>query len=154
VRLTVVDDMVNIDKFTGSGGEKQVYHYMGTGWKERSFSHDSLQNNYIGPNSFSATQDGKAQFWEMNCNEAKWEAKFPPYADGNPTFWEKAWEIFFTVEWILTLPLAEVGFLIDIAAFALDLVISAVHEQGVSIDRQGRFFTGDNTVYYKNSDGS
>jgi hypothetical protein len=29
-----------------------------------------------------------------------------------------------------------------------------VHEQGVSIDRQGRFFTGDNTVYYKNSDGS
>ena len=155
VRLTVVDDMVNIDKVAGSSGEKQVHQYLGTRWKSRVFvPHDSLDNNYIGPNSFSTTQSGQAQFWELNCNATDWEAKFPPYTDGNPTFWEKVWETFFTIEWILTLPFAEIGFLIDIAAFALDLVISAVHEQGVSIDRQGRFFTGDNTVYYKNSDGS
>jgi hypothetical protein len=155
VRLTVVDDMVNIDTVTGSSGEKQVHQYLGTRWKSRVFvPHDSLQNNYIGPNCFSTTQSGKAQFWELNYDAADWEAKFPPYTDGNPTFWEKVWETFFTIEWILTLPFAEVGFLVDIAAFLLDLVISAVHEQGVSIDRQGRFFTGDNTVYYKNSDGS
>jgi hypothetical protein len=155
VRLTVVDDMMNIDTVTGSSGEKQVHQYLGTRWKSRVFvPHDSLQNNYIGPNCFSTTQSGKAQFWELNYDAADWEAKFPPYTDGNPTFWEKVWETFFAIEWVLTLPFAEVGFLIDIAAFLLDFVISAVHEQGVSIDRQGRFFTGNNTVYYKNSDGS
>jgi hypothetical protein len=154
VRLTVFDDMVNIDRSTRSDRDKQVYQYLETHWKRDVFPHDSLQNNYIGPSSFSTTQNGQAQFWELNCDEGRWEAKFPPYTDGNPTFWEKVWETFFTIEWILTLPLAEVGFLIDIAAFALDLVISAAHEQGVSNDRQGRFFTGDNIVYHKNSDGS
>ncbi|HTK10410.1 MAG TPA: hypothetical protein VL485_24780, partial [Ktedonobacteraceae bacterium] len=122
-QLAVVNDMIVLT----TQQTKFVYQYNGESWLHQNFDNDRQQNNYLGPNSFSTTHNGEAQYWEFKPNTGEWDTgKIPSYEDGNPTLWEKFWSIVwpafsFTVG-ILTLPLSfGTGLLIDLALLPFDL---------------------------------
>ncbi len=156
-QVAVVNDMIIIT----TRQTKFVYQYNSERWLTRVFDNDSQQNNYLGPNSFSTTQDGQAQYWEFNPHTEQWETgKIPPYKDGNPTLWEKFWSIVwpafsFTVG-ILTLPLSfGTGLLIDLALLPFDLyALLLTPGAGNGGHSNERFFTADNRVYHQDATGT
>ena len=158
-QLIVAGNMVIIS--SKEAGKKWVYHYLGSQWIQRDFANDSLQNNYVGSNSFSTTLNGLAEFWEFNPNNSQWEnGKIPAYKDGNPTFgsklWSEIWPVVSFVVGILTLPLSfGVGLMIDVALLSIDLLSSRMPPEAGGAGWGGeRFFTGANRVYYQDAEGN
>ena len=116
VQSTVVGDQIIIDVWEDNSlidrikwtpkQKRFVYQYSGCGWYERIFKNDQVQNNYIGQNSFSTTENGQAQYWEFNPMVRGWQPNMPKYKDGNASLFEKLiWPIIMLVGGIVTLPL-------------------------------------------------
>jgi RHS repeat-associated protein len=154
-----------IDRLTWKAKQKKfVYQYSGLGWYEEIFDNDQLQNNYLGQNSFSTTEDGRAQYREFNPSKHGWQTGMPAYRDGNPFLFEKlVWPIISLVGGLAILPLdIGAGLLVDILFLNVDALIEAMTKLGGAGQGTDQFFSADfsfndrrqsNLVYHRSSTG-
>ncbi|MCC2670446.1 MAG: hypothetical protein K0Q72_2917, partial [Armatimonadetes bacterium] len=109
-RAVVAGSMVLVDHapptmFAVGQNKRHAFRFVGSSWHRQEFDHDSLNNNYIGLDSFSVTRDGYARYHEWNPGAERWEERLPDYKDGNPTAWEKQWSYLSLAEMFLAIPL-------------------------------------------------
>jgi RHS repeat-associated protein len=160
-RLVVAGSMVLIDavppKAMGliSGVNRRwAFRFLGDRWGGNDYSHDSLQNNFVGIDSFTITNDGKAQFYEWNHLRSEWVARIGSFADGNPTLWEKVWGYLYLIEMVLTLPLDwEIALPLDLAFMLTDQLMSQLANPEVAAARANRFFAAGNQLHYRQPNG-
>lgn len=155
-RLTVAGNQVTIDMPGGllTKLNKHVTIFNGATWLDTSYTNDSLTNNFVGATSFTVTSNGLAQVYEFDPVTEQWQTKMDPFRDGNQTLWEKLWPAVYFVEGILSMALGPEGLLFDLMFLDLDYLISNVVDDGGSGHNTSRFFTGDTTVWHRESDGT
>lgn len=147
-RLLVVGDTVLVDY--DHSNIRYVYQFSGHCFHGITYTHDSLNNNYLGIDSFSTTHNGSAQFYEWNPALTRWDAAMPGYADGNRTLWEKVWSYIYLAEVVLTLPLDwEIALPMDLAFLFGDLLANQLGNAPLAASRANRFFAAGNQLYYR-----
>jgi RHS repeat-associated protein len=174
VRPSVIGDQIIIDvweeidpieKVSFKAKQKKfVYQYSGCGWYEEIFDNDQVQNNYVGLNSFSTTQNGCAQYREFNPSKHGWQTAMPTYRDGNPSLFEKlVWPLIKIVGGLVTLPLNFAsGLLVEFLFLNTDLLIESMTKLGGVAQGTDQFFSANftlsdsrlnNLVYHRSSTG-
>ena len=140
---------------------KEIFRFVGTGWEQTWLRSYSVVNQYYGNDACTVSKDGKSRFYSFDLNELVWKRReeIPKYSDGNTTYFEDNWAMFYDLAGTALMFIPVIGWKLDLAfevvMFGVDQLITFFRSRGSDSGQTGAdFFVAKDKVYHRETDGS